>query len=150
MATPSNPTIPEEPTPRIPLVRILIGAIMAAIAAAVANGVIFLIGDAAGSFPNDVTFEGSNGEAMSIELGSVIGGSIIAVMAAGIVFAVISRLSSRPERLFSMIALVLLILSFIPPFTIPDAPGDMIVALLLMHLVGGAIAIWTLTRWIHR
>jgi len=121
--------------------------LVAAGVAAVINAIIFIIGDALGAFPKTVLLP-SNNEPLS--LGAVIFISIVGVIAGGIVFAVIGRFSRRPIRLFTIVALVFLVLSFSSPFSIPNAPAGYIIALLLMHVVAGLATIGLLTTLARR
>ncbi len=146
MATSPNTTVSNEPTSRIALSKIAVGTIVGALAAAAVNAVVFFIADAAGSFPEDVLVESPGGDLAPIGVGTVILATIFQLVVAGIVFAVISRFSARPIRLFWYVAMVVLVLSFALPFTISDAPGDMIVALLLMHLLAAVIGVGIMTR----
>lgn len=43
-------------------------------------------------------------------------------------------------------ATVALLLSLYLPFTIEDAPGDMIAALIIMHIVAGVVGVGVMTR----
>ena len=121
--------------------------LVAAGVAAVINAIIFIIGDALGAFPKTVLLP-SNNEPLS--LGAVIFISIVGVIAGGIVFAVIGRFSRRPIRLFTIVALVFLVLSFGSPFSVPNAPAGYIIALLLMHVVAGLAIIGLLTTLARR
>lgn len=72
------------------------------------------------------------------------------------VFAVIQRVSARPVRVFQIVALVALILSFIPDLVLPaldtgpqrlqDADGPSTVALIIMHIVAAAVIVGLITR----
>jgi Family of unknown function (DUF6069) len=77
--------------------------------------------------------------------------TVMGVLGAVIVFAIVGRLSRRPIRLFRTIALIVLVLTFLPdigllmtgamPGTTPVAVGT----LATMHVVAWAITIWMLT-----
>jgi hypothetical protein len=77
--------------------------------------------------------------------------TIMGVLGAVIVFAVIARFAKRPIRLFRIIALVVLVLSLLPDLMLLSAnamPGTSlgsVIALMLMHVAAGAITIWLLT-----
>jgi hypothetical protein len=147
MATPSNVTVSDATRDRIPLVKILIGTVAAIVAATVVNVIVFYIGDAAGAFPDDYRFDPPMGGETSMGVGNVISTTVSYLAAAGIVFAIISRLSNRPIRIFTIVAAVALVLSFFSPFTLEDAPGDMIAVLLLMHVLSAVIGVWVITRF---
>ncbi len=145
MAISSNDPMSGQSPRRIPLVRILIGTLAAIVAATVVNVIVFSIGDAAGAFPDDFRFSAPGGET-SMGVSNVVSTTITFLALGGIVFAVISRLSSRPVRVFWYVAAVAFVLSLVTPFTIEDAPGDMIAVLLLLHLLAAVIGVWVMTR----
>lgn len=137
--------VSDESSRRIPLVRILVGTIAAIVAATVVNVIVFYIGDAAGAFPDDFRFDSPGGET-SMGVGNVILTTVMYLALGGIVFAIISRLSRRPVRMFWYVATVAFVLSLVTPFTLEGAPGDMIAFLLLMHLLAAVIGVWVMTR----
>ena len=100
--------------------------------AAVINGILFVVG----SVSEDVLVQGR-----PIALGQVVVSSILPLFLAGGLLAALAR---RPggERRFGIAAAVLTILSLALPFTLPNAPGSMILTLLVMHLVAGGIAVF--------
>lgn len=77
--------------------------------------------------------------------------TIMGVLGAVIVFAIVARFAKRPIRLFRIIALVVLVLSLLPDLGLLNAnamPGTSlgsVIALMLMHVAAGAITIWLLT-----
>jgi hypothetical protein len=79
--------------------------------------------------------------------------SVIGVLGAVIVYALIGRFSRRPIALFRRVALIVLIVSIIPDlllFAFPSMPGTTIATiavLILMHIVAWAIAVGLLTRF---
>lgn len=146
MATSSSDTTLDSPPRRIPLMKILMGTIAAIVVATVVNVIVFYIGDAAGAFPNDFRFSAPGGSETSLGVSNVIFSTILYLAIGGIVFAIINRLSSRPVRIFIYVAAVACALSFIQPFTLEDAPGDMVAFLLIMHLLAGVIGVWVMTR----
>lgn len=141
-----NAVIPEEPASRIPLKRVLVATIAALAAVVVANSVLFLIADALGWFPSDVTIEDMNGDKVPLEIGAIISVSVMSMVLAGVVFGLISRFARKPYRVFAIVAVVVFLLSLYTPFTIPDAPAGMVASLLLMHLVAAVVGVWTLFR----
>jgi hypothetical protein len=146
MAMSESGLIPGEPRERIPLARILMATVGAIGAAIVANVIVFFIGDAAGAFPDDYRFSPPGGGETGMGVGNVIFSTITFLAIAGIVFAIISRVSGRPVRIFLYVAAVALVLSFFQPFTLPDPPGSMIAFLLLMHVVAAVVGVLVLLR----
>lgn len=146
MATPASTSDSQRSASRIAIGKVAIGTIAGAIAATVANAIVFFIADAAGAFPDDVLVESPGGDPAPTGVGTVIFATMTQLVIAGIVFAVIVRFSDRPIRLFWSVAAVVLVLTLALPFTIDDAPGDMLVALLLMHVLAAIVGVGVMTR----
>jgi hypothetical protein len=136
----ANPTTNQ--TKRIDLGRLWWASPLAGLAAAAANVVIYLIASAAGAIPQTVLVPGLN---LPITAMPVILNSFVPAILAGALLAVLNRFARSPVRLFRIIAVVLLLLSFLNPFTIPGAPLAMILTLDLMHVVAAAIIVGVLT-----
>jgi vacuolar-type H+-ATPase subunit I/STV1 len=75
----------------------------------------------------------------------VIFATVFGIAAGAVVYGVLGRVVARPVQLFRIVGVLVLVLSFGSPFSIPDAPVGMIAALLLMHIVAGVAAIGVLT-----
>lgn len=75
----------------------------------------------------------------------------VGVLAAVVVFALVARFARRPIWLYRRIALVALLLSFIPDLALPFLPGPdpvgarEIVLLALTHVVAAAVSVALLT-----
>jgi hypothetical protein len=136
----ANPTANQ--TERIALGRLWWASLLAGLVAAAANVVIYLIASAAGAIPQTVLIPGMN---LPVTAVPVILNSFVPAILAGALLALLNRLARRPIRLFRIIAVVLLLLSFLNPFTIPGAPVAMILALNFMHIVAAAIIVGVLT-----
>lgn len=126
--------------------RLPVAALVAAGASAVVNVLIYLIGGALGAFPGDVFIQ--PGQTLTIV--PVIISSIIGAIGGTAVFAALARFTRRPITLFRIIAAVMLVLSFVTPFSISGAPVAMIIALELMHIATAAIVVWALTTLTRR
>jgi ABC-type anion transport system duplicated permease subunit len=113
------------------------------LAAVIVNALIALVARAL--FPVAPTF-------IPLQLGSVIVFTVIGVVGAIIVFALLMRWTKHPVRLFQRIALVVLLASLIPDLLLPfvglfsgtTLPG--VGALLLMHVATGLICLGILPR----
>lgn len=123
--------------------RLLIGTLVAAVAAAVVNAVIYGLARALDTIPRDVLIAGPTGDE-PLGLVPVIFASVIGVLGAGVMWALCIKFSRRPMRLFQIIATVVLVLSFLSPFTISGAPAKMVLTLILMHVVVWAAAVFIL------
>lgn len=70
------------------------------------------------------------------------------VVGATVVYAALSRLTSRPDRNFVIVAAIVLALSIVPDVTyIPSEPGGSLTAgivLASMHVLTAVIAVWLL------
>ncbi len=106
-------------------------ALMAAAAAALANAVLFFIFQPLGAWPQDVIAAGNQSHELSSYSHLLICGGI---RRGGRVFGLLARFTGQPERNFYIVAAVVFIGFFFTPFTIPDAPSVMIVALEIVHV----------------
>ena len=107
------------------------------IAAVLGNVILFFVGKAAGALPEDVIIPNANAP---LTVGPVIFGTILPAIVATLLFGLLARFTKRPVPIFMVIAIILLVLSFYTPFSIPNAPTGMVVILELMHVVA-AVAI---------
>ncbi|MEX2501719.1 MAG: DUF6069 family protein [Trueperaceae bacterium] len=128
---------------QVDLRRTSVATVLAAIAAAVANALVYAVGDAFGAFPSDVIVTAG----MPMTLAPIVSLSVLATLTAGAVFALLGRVATRPVRAFLIVSGVVLVVMAVPPFLIADAPALMIVALQVTHLVTAGIAVYALTRY---
>ena len=118
---------------------------IAAVAAVVANVVVRALGIELFDIPDE--FE-------HLALRAVILSTLIGVVAAGLVYAVIARFAARPDRTFTIVAVVALLLSLLAPLMVgledpPEYPGTdagSVGTMMAMHVVAATIAIAALTR----
>jgi len=118
---------------------------IAAVAATVANVLLRAIAVAVFDIPD--AFE-------HLALRAVVLSTVLAVVAAGLVYWIVARLSPTPDRTFTIIALVALLLSLVAPLTVgledpPEYPGTdaaSVGTLMAMHVVAAIIAIAALTH----
>lgn len=118
---------------------------VAAVAAALANAIVYGLAEVAGALPNNVLVPTAAGE-RPLALGEVVFGSAMPIIGAGIVLAILARFTERPLRAFWKIAAVVLLISLGGPFTLPDAPGDMVIALTFMHVVAAVVGLSVITK----
>jgi uncharacterized protein DUF6069 len=71
--------------------------------------------------------------------------SVIGTLGAAIIFAIIGLFARRPMRLFSIVATVVLVLSFVMPATVPGVPVAMRLSLAVMHVVAWGVSVGLLT-----
>ncbi len=124
---------------RVAMGRLLPVGLAAAAVALVANALLRLL--ARGPLDLSSAFE-------PLQWGSVIAASVVGVAGATVVLAVLARTSSRPIRLFGIVAAVALLLSLGGPLSARSEPGGSTTAVLVlvaMHVVTAAIAVGFLT-----
>jgi hypothetical protein len=77
--------------------------------------------------------------------------TVVPAIVAVLVYAVLTRFSGNPARIFTNIAVVVLIVSLIPDLTyIPSVPGatsGQTAILMLMHVVAAGVIVWMLTNF---
>lgn len=120
--------------------------LLTVIATVIANTLITLVTKAL--FPVAPTFT-------PLQLGADIVFTVIGVVGAVIVFALLMRWAKHPVRLFQRIALSVLLVSLIPDLLLlfvglfPGTTLPEVVALVLMHVATGLICLGTLSRVEH-
>ena len=118
----------------------LAGAIAAGI-----NSILFLIGSAIGLVDESVLVQGMN---TPITIGPVIMSSFIPSLIAGLVLGVMNYFLNKPFKVFRIVALLLLILSFANPFMgIPGIPLGMGIWLNVMHVVVAGTVVYCFGRF---
>ncbi|SIR91667.1 DUF6069 family protein [Natronorubrum thiooxidans] len=104
---------------------------------------------------NWVIVFGANTGGIAPELDALTYGPVTLFTALGVVgatvtYGVLTRIATNPDRLFVIVAAIVLLLSLIPDFTvIPDQPGGSLVAgtiLGVMHVTTAVICVGVLTR----
>ncbi len=116
--------------------------LIAIVVAAVANAVLYFIGAALGWMPDTVLTP--MGQPVTIV--PVVASTVIALVVATIVYSILNRFTGNPNRWFTIIAVIVLVVSAASPLSLPGAPTMMIVLLEVMHLVAGVAAIYFLRQ----
>jgi uncharacterized protein DUF6069 len=119
-------------------------ALLAALLAAVTNALVYVVASGLGTISQSVLLPSPSGES-PLTVGLVVTTSVIGTVGAALVFAIIGLLARRPTRLFRIVATVALVLSFLPPATVPGVPPSMKLSLALMHVVAWAASVGLLT-----
>lgn len=119
--------------------RLFRDALLAALVGAAINALLYFVGAALGAFPQSVVVPRANAP---LSVFPVVSLTVIAVFAASLVFLLIALVAPRPKRIFWTVAVLVFVLMFFTPFSIPEAPVGMIVALELMHVAAAAAALW--------
>ena len=77
--------------------------------------------------------------------------TVVPAIVAVLFYAILMRFTSNPARIFTNIAIVVLILSLIPDLTyIPSVPGassGQTAILMVMHVVAAGVIVWMLTNF---
>ena len=132
-------------TSKIASKKLLTVAPVAGLASAAVNTVLFFIGKATGLLSDSVLIQPAN---EPLSLIPVIISSILPTLLAGGVLGLLNRFVAAPLRVFNIIAVVLLVLSFINPFAaIPNVPIGMGVWLNVMHVVVAGAVVFAFNRF---
>ena len=129
--------------------RLPLAVLLAAVAATVANALVYFTASALGFIPDSVLIPTAGGES-PLTVGMVAIASVVGAVGAAVVFTVIGLFVRRPVRLFRTVAAVVLVLSFATPLTIPGAPLSMILSMEVMHVVAWAVIVGLLTTLARR
>jgi hypothetical protein len=110
-------------------------------AAVIANLVVYALGSAVvGYDPGFIVLANASGTILF---------TVVPAIVAVLLYAVLMRFTSNPARIFTNIAVVVLILSLIPDLTyIPSVPGasaGQTAILMVMHVVAAAVIVGMLT-----
>ena len=113
------------------------------IAAVLANLLVYLIGSVVvGYDPQFIILANASGTILF---------TVVPAIVAVLLYAVLTRFSGNPARIFTNIAVVVLIVSLIPDLTyIPSVPGatsGQTAILMLMHVVAAGVIVWMLTNF---
>ena len=125
--------------------RVSRAGLLAAILSAAANALVLSV---ASAFFGSIAVP----PGQPLTLGPVVVASAVGAVGAAIALAVMSRLVRRPIRVFRIIAVVVLLLSFLP-IVLQGVAGPSAGTLILMHVVSAAIVVGLLTsptRWRQR
>jgi hypothetical protein len=110
---------------------------LAALAAVVVNVIVRALAIALFDIPD--TFE-------HIALRAVIVSTLIGVVAAAFVYALVARLAADPVRTFTIVAAVALVLSLAAPLSLGFDEAAAVGTLMLMHVLTAAIVVGVFTR----
>jgi hypothetical protein len=110
-------------------------------AAAIANLLVYLFGSVVvGYDPQFIILANASGTILF---------TVVPAIVAVLLYAALMRFTSNPARIFTNIAVVVLIVSLIPDLTyIPSVPGatsGQTAVLMLMHVVATTVIVWMLT-----
>lgn len=121
--------------------RLALAWLVAIAVASFVNSAIYLVARATGAIPDDLT-----GDAADIILPTVLTVTILTISIATLAFGIFARFTKKPVRNFTILAVLIVLLTLRLPSTLQTAPAEMVVSLLAMHLVTAVIAWWALTQ----
>ena len=122
---------------------IITAAAVAGAISAVVNSILYFIFHATGVIPDDVYVQ----ENQPLTLLPVVISSFVPSLLAGVVFYLFCRYTRNGFRYFSILAIILLLLSLANPFmAIKNIPLSMGIALNVMHIVVGASLLYFFNR----
>jgi Family of unknown function (DUF6069) len=110
---------------------------LAAVIAVVANVLLRAIAVTVFDIPDE--FE-------HIALRAVIVSTLVGVIAAALVYAIVARRAANPTRTFTIVAVVALLLSLAAPLSLGFDDAAAVGTLMLMHVLTAAIVVWSFTR----
>jgi len=111
---------------------IIVAGLIAASVSAVINTVLFFIFQAAGVFTNDIMIQPNQ----PLSVVPVLISSIVPTLIAACIFFLFEKYGKNGYKTFSIVSIILLVLSFANPFFgIPNVTVPYAVALNLMHIV---------------
>ena len=126
--------------------RLPVVALLTALAAALANALVYFAASGLGTISQSVLLPSPMGVSpLTVNLVAIT--SAIGTVGAAIVFALIGLLARRPVRLFRIVATVVLMLSFVMPATVPGVPVAMRLSLVVMHVVACVVSVGLLTTF---
>ena len=114
--------------------------LMAAVASSLVNAVIYGLARMLNAIPQSIEANSPLGKG-PITLGAIVSSTLLAVIAATLVFAVLRKITDRHARVFRIVALAALILSLASPFSIPDVTAGMAISLVLMHVATALVTV---------
>lgn len=122
----------------------IMGAILfAALSSAVINAIIFFIFRGLGIFDETIIDPSSKA---TLTIVPVLISSIIPSIIAGLVFFLFEKYSKNGFKFFTILSIILVLLSLMSPFKIPNVAMGFVVGLNLMHLVVAGNVLFFLNR----
>jgi CDP-diglyceride synthetase len=116
-------------------------------AAAIINAILFLIFHALGIITDNILPQPNQ----PMTVAAVIMASMVASLIASIIFYLIEKISNNGFKIFRILSIVLVLMSFYAPFTvIPGATTGYSLSLCLMHLVVASSLIYFIGRSVNK
>ncbi len=135
--------IPDRATGTLPLWQSGIAAILLA---AVANAIVYAVARALDTIPQSVLVETPGGGTDPISLLPVVAASAQGGLGATLLYWLLRRFTSRPARWLVIVGGAIMVLSFLQPLSISEAPAKMVITLVIMHIVAAVVSIGAVVR----
>lgn len=113
------------------------------VAALVLNVILFYALDAAGMFPDEIIVEQLDGPMVA---SAVAFATFTSILGATVLWTLLTKFTKAPVKIFRIVAVIFLLLSFLNPFTIPNVPAKMVVGLDLLHVTTFLACVLILAR----
>jgi hypothetical protein len=149
--TPANTSVNAVTPGKLPLSRVIMAGIVAIVGSVLANLVVYWVGRMVAQPLPDF-------QPLASPLPTILFTTGFLVIAT-IVYAVINAFTSNPVRVFTIVAIVALIVGLIPDIMMIVDPASSIMGtptlsavlvLIVMHFVAFAITMWSFTMWAHQ
>lgn len=119
--------------------------LLAAVVAALGNVLVLLVSQSALGLDIVIPAQPGSTQLMTLSIPVVIGVSAVSALGATLLLALLQRFTARALRIFQIIGVLFLLVSFAPVVGVPADTGVLVV-LGLMHIVAGAAIIGILSR----
>lgn len=125
---------------------LLTTGLIAGVVAAVVNTIVYFIAQALG-VDFMIVMGGAGTPAMPLAIPAIAIFSIVPGLIAALLAGSLLRFTSNGARIFQIVALVFLLISFIPDLTMPE-PATMATkaSLMLMHVIAGSVITYMVSR----
>jgi len=130
----------------IPISKLWWVGLVAAAAASIANLIFFWVTKSVFGIPYIIPMGGPGGPLMAMPAALIIVFSAVPAVGATILLAILSKVASRPMRVFWIISVVVFVLSFVLPIGLPSSVATATrIGLPLMHVIAAAVIVGVLT-----
>ncbi|MBC8084041.1 MAG: hypothetical protein H7Z21_12590 [Hymenobacter sp.] len=134
--------------PKLTFGQSITAGLLAGLAAAVLNAVLFFVFHATGVLTDTVYVQPPN---QPLTIMPVIMASLVPALVGSIVFFLLEKFTNNGFRIFSILAVILVVLSLASPFTVPqNGTVGYGVVLCVMHLVVAAALLYFLRKRVQQ
>lgn len=119
--------------------------LLAAVVAALGNILVLFVSQSIGGLSIEIPAQPGSTQLMPLSVPAVIGASAVPALGATLLLAILGRLTDRALRIFQIIGVLFLLVSFAPVLGVP-AGTSVLIVLGLMHAFAGVAIIGILSR----